>query len=192
MPPRIVHLGNNTFVTWSLTDLTTKMYFIIQFSINFTTPHPSQLLSQHLKGTVQHVNLTQEDIFHKLKNIEPLNERESKIVLKNAISNYGDNDASIVNGLEAAEDIFSLVLHANVTGLLLKNFTHLKLRVLLITSDNEYLAQDLRYVEWKTVSIEFFVKNKIANVMVIRILRSELHVAQTRIELSSFPYIILS
>uniref|UniRef100_A0A1I8PTL1 Uncharacterized protein n=1 Tax=Stomoxys calcitrans TaxID=35570 RepID=A0A1I8PTL1_STOCA len=151
LPPRILHFGNDTFVTWSITDFNNKKYFIIQFAINFTQPHPEELFRPHLMGTLQHVNLTLQDISQKLTSIEPVNQLEAKRILKNAITSYSDNDASIANDLEPDEDIYSLVLHANVTGLMLSNFTRLKLRVLVITSDNENLAQDFRYVEWKTV-----------------------------------------
>uniref|UniRef100_A0A1I8M4Q9 Uncharacterized protein n=1 Tax=Musca domestica TaxID=7370 RepID=A0A1I8M4Q9_MUSDO len=151
LPPRIVHFGNNTFVTWSLTDFNNEKYFIIQFSTNFTQPAPEILLSPDLIGTTQHVNLTLQDISHKLTRIYPLNMMESRRVLKNAITSYGDNDVSMPDDLESDEDIYSLVVHANVTGLMLSNFTRLKLRILVITTDNENLAQDFRYVEWKTV-----------------------------------------
>uniref|UniRef100_A0A1A9W811 Ig-like domain-containing protein n=1 Tax=Glossina brevipalpis TaxID=37001 RepID=A0A1A9W811_9MUSC len=153
LPPRFVHIGNDTFVTWSITDLSTKKYFIIQFSINHTSPNPEVLLAQPLSGTMQHVNLTQEDINHKLRSIETLNLTETKRILKNAMSNYSDNEVSN-NNLEVIDDVFSLVVPANVTGLMLRNFTRLKVRVLVITTDNEHMAQDFRYVEWRTVSLE--------------------------------------
>jgi len=54
--------------------------------------------------------------------------------------------------LELEEDIFSLVVDANVTGMLLQHFTRIKMRVLIITSENEFLGQDFRYVQWKIVS----------------------------------------
>lgn len=161
VPPRIVHFGNSTFVTWSLIDFTNKKYFIIQFSINFTQPPPEVLFSTDLIGTLQHVNLTLQDISQKLTRIDPLNMSEAKHILKNAVTSYSDNDASASNGLETDEDIYSLVVHANVTGIMLTNFTRLKLRVLVITPDNENLAQDFRYVEWKTVSLITFKGNNL-------------------------------
>lgn len=149
----MVQLGNNTFVTWSLIALNTKKYFIIQFSINNSNPDPQQSISQPLLGTVQIVNLNADDIYHKLRNIDALNATESKRVLKNAISSYSDNDATISNNVDGVENIFNLVLNANITGLMLNHFSRLKLRVLLITSENENLAQDFRYVEWKSVNL---------------------------------------
>ncbi|XP_065372017.1 uncharacterized protein plum [Calliphora vicina] len=152
LPLRVVQLGNNTFVTWSLIPMNTKKYFIIQFSINNSSPDPQRSVSQPLVGTVQIVNLKAQDIYQKLRNIEAINATESRRVLKNAISSYSDNDASILNNADGEENIYNLVLPANVTGLMMNHFSRLKLRVLLITSDNENLAQDFRYVEWKSIS----------------------------------------
>ncbi|XP_037825660.1 uncharacterized protein LOC119613700 [Lucilia sericata] len=151
LPLRVVQLGNNTFVTWSLIALNTKKYFIVQFSINNSSPDPQRAVSQPLVGTVQIVNLNAEDIYHKLRNIEALNASESRRVLQNAVSSYSDNDATLSNNLDGEENIFNLVLPGNVTGLMMNHFTRLKLRVLLITSENENLAQDFRYVEWKSI-----------------------------------------
>lgn len=158
VPPRFVHIANDTFVTWSITDLSTKKYFIIQFSINHTSPNPEVLLTQQLSGTMQHVNLTQEDINHKLRSIETLNLTETKRILKNAVSNYSDNEVSN-NNSETVDDVFSLVVPANVTGIMLRNFTRLKVRVLVITADNEHMAQDFRYVEWRTVSVSILTSS---------------------------------
>ena len=146
VPLRVVQLGNNTFVTWSLIGLNNKKYFIIQFSVNNTSPDPQQSITPPLMGTTQIVNLNPEDIYHKLVNIEMVNATESRRIIKNAMSSYSDNDTS-----KGEDNIFNLVLYANVTGLMLNHFTRLKLRVLLITSENENLSQDFRYVEWKSV-----------------------------------------
>lgn len=106
-------------------------------------------------GTTQIVNLNPEDIYHKLVNIEVVNGTESRKIIKNAMSSYSDNDTS--NG---EDNIFNLVLYANVTGLMLNHFTRLKIRVLLITSENENLSQDLRYVEWKSVGCWCSMKSR--------------------------------
>ncbi|XP_067618309.1 protogenin isoform X2 [Eurosta solidaginis] len=144
----IVHMGNNnTFVTWSQPELEGKKYFILQFSSNFTQPHPNQLLSQRLCGTFQHVDLTLQDVAQKLRDITALNEREMRAVLRGAQAQYIDNNSHI----ELEEEIFNLVVLANVTGVLLQNFQRLKLRVLIITRENEHLRQDFRYVQWKKI-----------------------------------------
>ncbi|XP_037950025.1 uncharacterized protein LOC119681036 [Teleopsis dalmanni] len=150
LPLHVVYFGNDTFVTWSQPDLSLKKYFILQFSINYTNPHPKQMLDQQLLGTTRHVNLTQEDVSKDLTNIEPLNGTVVRAILKRAESKYIDNDAR-VNHLETDEDIFNLVVPANVSGVLMQNFTCIKLRVLIITSENENLAQDFRYVHWKSI-----------------------------------------
>lgn len=141
-------MGNDTFVTWSQPELKGKKYFILQFSGNHTQPHPQQLLRQHLRGTVQHVDLTQEDVAQKLCDIDALNEVQTRAVLRSAQAGYIDNNSHV----ELEEEVFSLVVLSNVTGVLLEHFNRIKLRVLIITRENEHLKQDFRYVQWKTVS----------------------------------------
>lgn len=46
----------------------------------------------------------------------------------------------------------------NVTGMLISNVQNIKVRVLIITEENENMFQDLRYVEWESVSFKFFFK----------------------------------
>lgn len=150
---RVVQLGNNTFVTWSLIALNTKKYFIVQFSINNSDPNPQHSISQPLLGTTEIVNLNADDIYHKLRNIESLNIKEAERVLRNIMPSYTDNEVTITNNVDEENNIYNLVLPSNVTGLMLNHFSRLKIRVLLITSENENLPQDFRYVEWKSVSI---------------------------------------
>lgn len=153
-------MGNDTFVTWSQPELKGKKYFILQFSGNHTQPHPQQLLTQRLRGTVQHVDLTQEDVAQKLCDIEALNEAQTRAVLRGAQAGYVDNNSHV----EMEEEIFSLVVFSNVTGVLLENFIRMKLRVLIITRENEHLKQDFRYVQWKMVSsMNIFVFRKFFN-----------------------------
>lgn len=142
-------MGNNdTFVTWSQPELEGKKYFILQFSNNYTQPHPQQLLTQRLRGTLQHVDLTQQDVARRLCDITALDEMETLAVLRNAQAQYLDNNSHV----EMEEEVFNLVVYANVTGVLLQHFQRIKLRVLIVTRENEHLKQDFRYVQWKTVS----------------------------------------
>ncbi|XP_036323835.1 uncharacterized protein LOC118737447 [Rhagoletis pomonella] len=152
----LVHMGNDTFVTWSQPELEGKKYFIIQLSSNYTQPHPKQLLNQRLRGTTQHVDLTPQDVAQKLCDISALNEAEMRAVLRGAQAQYIDNNSHV----ELEEELFSLVVRANVTGVLLPNFQRMKLRVLIITRENENLRQDFRYVQWKTVEND---TNELAN-----------------------------
>ncbi|XP_030370597.1 uncharacterized protein LOC115621173 [Scaptodrosophila lebanonensis] len=145
-----VHIKNDTFVFWSQAELETKKYFILQFSINHTHPHPEQLLKSPLIGTVAPVDLNEDIVRRQLTTIEPLNQTAATNVLRNAEHEVLDNEVDDM-ALELEEDIFSLVVDANVTGLLLQHFTRIKMRVLIITSENEYLGQDFRYVRWKII-----------------------------------------
>ncbi|EDW15461.2 uncharacterized protein LOC6573941 [Drosophila mojavensis] len=147
---RLVHLGNDTFVKWSQAELDNKKYFILQFSINHTHPHPAQLLDGPLHGTVTAVEEKPDEVRRQLTIIRPLNQSAAATVLRNAEHEVLDNEVDDLT-LEIEEDIFSLVVDANVTGLLLHHFTRIKMRVLIITSENEYLAQDFRYVQWKII-----------------------------------------
>ncbi|ALC47650.1 CG6490, partial [Drosophila busckii] len=147
---RLVHLGNDTFVKWSQAELEDKKYFIIQFSINHTHPHPAQLLEGPLHGTLAPVAEKPEKVRRLLTVIQPLNLTAAATVLHNAEHEVLDNEVDDVT-LEMEEDIFSIVVHANVTGLLLQHFSRIKMRVLIITAENEFLAQDFRYVQWKTI-----------------------------------------
>ncbi|XP_054728374.1 uncharacterized protein LOC129237572 [Anastrepha obliqua] len=152
----LVHMGNDTFVTWSQPELDGKKYFILQFSCNYTQPHPQQLLSQRLRGTTQHVDLTQQDVAQKLCDITALNETEMRAVLRGAQAQYIDNNSHV----ELEEEVFSLVVFANITGVLLQDFQRVKFRVLIITRENEHLRQDFRYVQWKTIEND---TNELAN-----------------------------
>ncbi|EDW68018.2 uncharacterized protein Dvir_GJ22775 [Drosophila virilis] len=147
---RLVHLGNDTFVKWSQAELDNKKYFILQFSINHTHPHPAQLLDGPLHGTVTSVEEKADEVRRQLTIIRPLNQSAAATVLRNAEHEVLDNEVDDVT-LEMEEDIFSLVVDANVTGLLLQHFSRIKMRVLIITSENEFLAQDFRYVQWKII-----------------------------------------
>ncbi|XP_034489215.1 uncharacterized protein LOC117792968 [Drosophila innubila] len=147
---RLIHLGNDTFVTWSQAELDNKKYFILQFSINHTHPHPAQLLNGPLHGTVTPVEEKEDQVRRHLTIIRPLNQSAAATVIKNAEYEVLDNEVDDVT-LEMEEDIFSLVVEASVTGLLLQHFTRIKMRVLIITSENEFLAQDFRYVQWKII-----------------------------------------
>lgn len=148
---RLVHLGNDTYVKWSQGDLENKKYFIVQFSINHTHPHPAQLLDGPLRGTVTPVEEKPDEIRRKLTVLRPLNQSAAATVLRNAEHEVLDNEVDDVT-LEMEEDIYSLVLDDSATGLLLQHFSRIKMRVLIITSENEFLAQDFRYVQWKIVS----------------------------------------
>uniref|UniRef100_W8BCB8 Cell adhesion molecule-related/down-regulated by oncogenes n=2 Tax=Ceratitis capitata TaxID=7213 RepID=W8BCB8_CERCA len=153
----LVHMGNNdTFVTWSQPELEGKKYFILQFSNNYTQPHPQQLLTQRLRGTLQHVDLTQQDVARRLCDITALDEMETLAVLRNAQAQYLDNNSHV----EMEEEVFNLVVYANVTGVLLQHFQRIKLRVLIVTRENEHLKQDFRYVQWKTIEND---TNELAN-----------------------------
>ncbi|KAL7728930.1 hypothetical protein ACLKA6_004263 [Drosophila palustris] len=147
---RLIHLGNDTFVKWSQAELNNKKYFILQFSINHTHPHPAQLLDGPLHGTVTPVEEKADEVRRHLTIIKPLNQSAACTVMKNAEYEVLDNEVDDVT-LEMEEDIFSLVVDASVTGLLLQHFSRIKMRVLIITSENEFLAQDFRYVQWKII-----------------------------------------
>ncbi|XP_017007739.2 uncharacterized protein plum [Drosophila takahashii] len=145
---RPIAVGNDTFVKWSQGELANKKYFILQFSINHTHPHPSQLLDGTLFGTQTSVEEKADEVRRHLKVIQPLNETAAKNVLKNV--EHEDNVVEDMT-LELEEDIFNLVVDASVTGMLLQRFTSIKMRVLIITSENEFLGQDFRYVQWKII-----------------------------------------
>ncbi|KAH8407081.1 hypothetical protein KR222_006111 [Zaprionus bogoriensis] len=147
---RLVHLGNDTFVKWSQGDLENKKYFIVQFSVNHTHPHPAQLLDGPLYGTVTPVEEKPDEIRRQLSVVRPLNQSAAATVLRNAEHEVLDNEVDDMT-LEMEEDIYSLVVEASVTGLLLQHFSRIKMRVLIITSENEFLAQDFRYVQWKII-----------------------------------------
>jgi len=149
---RPIAVGNDTFVKWSQGKLDNKKYFILQFSINHTHPHPAQLLNGSLYGTLSKDGSPEEkadEVRRHLKIIQPLNQSAAATVLRNV--EHEDNVVDDMT-LELEEDIFSLVVDANVTGMLLQHFTRIKMRVLIITSENEFLGQDFRYVQWKIVS----------------------------------------
>ncbi|XP_062127284.1 uncharacterized protein LOC133839664 [Drosophila sulfurigaster albostrigata] len=147
---RLVHLGNDTFVKWSQAELDNKKYFILQFSVNHTHPHPAQLLDGPLHGTVTPVEEKADEVRRHLTIIRPLNQSAAATVMRNAEYEVLDNEVDDVT-LEMEEDIFSLVVDASVTGVLLQHFSRIKMRVLIITSENEFLAQDFRYVQWKII-----------------------------------------
>ncbi|XP_017079714.1 uncharacterized protein LOC108113583 [Drosophila eugracilis] len=144
---RPIAVGNDTFVKWSQGQLDNKKYFILQFSINHTHPHPSQLLNDSLLGTVTSVEEKADEVRSHLTKIQPLNQSAAATVLRNV--EHEDNVVDDV--LELEEDIFSLVVDASVTGMLLQRFTRIKMRVLVITTENEFLGQDFRYVQWKII-----------------------------------------
>ncbi|XP_070138073.1 uncharacterized protein plum [Drosophila bipectinata] len=147
---RPIAVGNDTFVKWSQGELETKKYFILQFSVNHTYPHPSQLLNGPLHGTLTPVEEKVDEVRRHLTIIQPLNQSAAATVLRNAEHEVLDNEVDDMT-LELEEDIFSLVVDASVTGMLLQRFTRIKMRVLIITSENEFLGQDFRYVQWKII-----------------------------------------
>ncbi|XP_068153221.1 uncharacterized protein plum [Drosophila tropicalis] len=148
---RPINVGNDTFVKWSQAELDNKKYFILQFSINHTHPHPSQLLvNGPLQGTITPVKDKADEVLRALTIIHPLNQSAGATILSNAEHEVLDNEVDDVT-LEMEEDIFSMVVNANVTGILLQHFMRIKMRVLIITSENEFLGQDFRYVQWKTI-----------------------------------------
>ncbi|XP_041452326.1 uncharacterized protein LOC111069478 [Drosophila obscura] len=147
---RPIGLGNDTYVKWSQAELDNKKYFILQFSINHTHPHPSQLLNGPLHGTLSPVEEKVDEVRRHLTIIQPLNQTAAATVLRNAEHEVLDNEVDDVT-LEMEEDIFSLVVDASVTGMLLQRFVRIKMRVLIITSENEFLGQDFRYVQWKII-----------------------------------------
>lgn len=145
---RPIAVGNDTFVKWSQGQLENKKYFILQFSINHTHPHPAQLLNGSLQGTLTSVEEKADQVRHHLTEIQPLNQSAAATVLRNV-----EHEDNVVDDtLELEDDIFSLVVDASVTGILLQRFTRIKMRVLIITTENEFLGQDFRYVQWKIVS----------------------------------------
>lgn len=148
---RPIAVGNDTFVKWSQGELENKKYFILQFSVNHTHPHPSQLLNGPLHGTLTPVEEKVDEVRRHLTIIQPLNQTAAATVLRNAEHEVLDNEVDDMT-LELEEDIFSMVVDASVTGMLLQRFTRIKMRVLIITSENEFLGQDFRYVQWKIVS----------------------------------------
>ncbi|KAH8306154.1 hypothetical protein KR018_002660 [Drosophila ironensis] len=147
---RPIAVGNDTFVKWSQGELENKKYFILQFSVNHTHPHPSQLLKGPLHGTLTPVEEKADEVRRHLTIIQPLNESAAATVLRNAEHEVLDNEVDDMT-LELEEDIFSMVVDASVTGMLLQRFSRIKMRVLIITSENEFLGQDFRYVQWKII-----------------------------------------
>ncbi|KAH8313171.1 hypothetical protein KR067_001335 [Drosophila pandora] len=147
---RPIAVGNDTFVKWSQGELENKKYFILQFSVNHTHPHPSQLLNGPLHGTLTPVEEKVDEVRRHLTIIQPLNQTAAATVLRNAEHEVLDNEVDDMT-LELEEDIFSMVVDASVTGMLLQRFTRIKMRVLIITSENEFLGQDFRYVQWKII-----------------------------------------
>lgn len=148
----LVHFPEDLFITWSQPDIDSKKYFIVQFSINDTQPHPQAFISaeQQLKGTTVLVELNKEDVASKLVDIKALDKKSSLEVIYRAQSKYIDNE-SRDSDPEPEDEIYNIVFRANVTGILLKNFTRAKVRVLIVTTENEDLRQDFRYVQWKIV-----------------------------------------
>lgn len=147
---RPIAVGNDTFVKWSQGQLENKKYFILQFSINHTNPHPDQLLNGSLYGTLSPVEEKADEVRRHLTLIQPLNQTAAATVLRNAEHEMDTENDEM--SLELEDDIFSMVVDASVTGMLLQRFTRIKMRVLIITSENEFLGQDFRYVQWKIVS----------------------------------------
>ncbi|XP_044315127.1 uncharacterized protein LOC108048206 [Drosophila rhopaloa] len=147
---RPIAVGNDTFVKWSQGQLHNTKYFILQFSINHTHPHPSQLLDGPMMGTLTPVEEKADEVRRHLTVIQPLNQSASAIVLRNAEHEVLDNETDDLT-LDLEEDIFSMVVKASVTGMLLQHFTRIKMRVLIITNENEFLGQDFRYVQWKII-----------------------------------------
>ncbi|EDV53538.2 uncharacterized protein LOC6554203 [Drosophila erecta] len=144
---RPIAVGNDTFVKWSQGQLENKKYFILQFSINHTHPHPAQLLNGSLQGTLTSVEEKADQVRRHLTAVQPLNQSAAATVLRNV-----EHEDNVVDDtLELEDDIFSLVVDASVTGILLQRFTRIKMRVLIITTENEYLGQDFRYVQWKII-----------------------------------------
>ncbi|KAH8346823.1 hypothetical protein KR059_000257 [Drosophila kikkawai] len=146
---RPIAVGNDTFVKWSQGQLENKKYFILQFSINHTNPHPEQLLNGSLYGTLSPVEEKADEVRRHLTIIQPLNHSAAATVLRNAEHEQDTENDEMT--LELEDDIFSLVVDASVTGMLLQRFTRIKMRVLIITSENEFLGQDFRYVQWKII-----------------------------------------
>ncbi|XP_052836439.1 uncharacterized protein LOC128252613 [Drosophila gunungcola] len=147
---RPIAVGNDTFVKWSQGQVDNKKYFILQFSINHTHPHPAQLLDGRIKGTLTPVEEKADEVRRHLTEIQPLNQSAAATVLRNAeheVLTNEDDDMS----LDLEDDIFSMVVDASVTGILLQRFARIKMRVLIITSENEFLGQDFRYVQWKII-----------------------------------------
>ncbi|KAH8246819.1 hypothetical protein KR032_000847 [Drosophila birchii] len=146
---RPIAVGNDTFVKWSQGQLENKKYFILQFSINHTNPHPEQLLNGSLYGTLSPVEEKADEVRRHLTLIQPLNQTAAANVLRNAEHEQDTENDEMT--LELEDDIFSMVVDASVTGMLLQRFTRIKMRVLIITSENEFLGQDFRYVQWKII-----------------------------------------
>lgn len=145
LPVRAFHLSGGVFITWSNPALKTK-YFIIQFSTALTKPHPQEFLKEvKLQGISSSVTivLVANDIEDNLQDVIPLSEVQARDVLSRAQATSNDS--------EDDEDVFSIIVPANVTGLLLKNCQMAKVRVLVITNENEDLQQDFRFVQWKII-----------------------------------------
>ncbi|XP_055852842.1 uncharacterized protein LOC129916746 [Episyrphus balteatus] len=161
LPVRAFHLSSDVFITWSNPALKTK-YFVIQFSVALTRPHPQEFLKDsNLQGISSSVTviLIPNDIEDNLQEVIPLSESQAREVLSRAQATRNDS--------EDDEDVFSIIVTSNVTGLLLKNCQMAKVRVLVITNENEDLQQDFRFVQWKiiendtqeTTSVPFKVLN---------------------------------
>ncbi|XP_055907566.1 uncharacterized protein LOC129942587 [Eupeodes corollae] len=145
LPIRAFHLTAGVFITWSKPMLETK-YFIIQFSIALTRPHPYEFFKDsRLQGISSSVTImtVPKDIENNLKDVIPLDESQARDVLSRAQVTSNDS--------EDDEDVFSIIVPSNVTGLLLKNCQIAKIRVLIITNENENLQQDFRFVQWKII-----------------------------------------
>lgn len=87
-----------------------------------------------------------DDIEDNLQEVIPLTESQSRNVLSKAQTMRNDSE-----DYDPDEEVFSLVVPSNVTGILLRNCLRAKVRVLVITNENEDLQQDFRYVQWKIV-----------------------------------------
>lgn len=154
-----VHMENKTYITWSQPKLDIIKYFILQFSRNYTKPQPETLFSvKNLIGTTEYIDLKPNEITKNLRKVEALSVGETEDILQRAESRYIDNNANGLDEYENLESIYSIVVKVNVTGILLNSFKRLKMRVLLITTENENLGQDFRYVEWKIVSHQVWYK----------------------------------
>lgn len=128
---------NGIFVWWYRDDLSTMpTHYTIQFHHNDTT-NPT-VFSDEIVGTTQPVDgfHNWEDINNKLEKIVVVSRREEAAATRNAL-------------------ITSIQVPGNVTGMLIPNTNKIALRVLvpILTSDGRELELDMRYLEWKRVSI---------------------------------------
>lgn len=144
-------------------------YFVIQFNVDDNLEAMPLHLAP-LYGTVETVNLTQADIQQHLVELPQVSSEDVERVLKNIIilddhhqqqSHHQQSHHHSPHHRQQLYQqrqhhihyhIYSLVLDANVTGILLRNTSRtLRLRILVINKENERILQDVRYVEWKAV-----------------------------------------